>query len=409
MGRLDNSGEAALGVRLGFGRTPMSGGMVPNALRNQADAGWRVVLVTGTGPQRQLCEEQMAATGVALPLVYRSALTPPEEAQNELMLAVLDGANCCRGGIALTQRHVKAFPGHYVLRLPYLGATLTDEQLTVTLPALVEYVQSNGRILRLQIELFSRSAEHRARMGAALSQLGCVRVPRQNGYERTLVIDLSPPLESIFAGLHRSARRNIREPAKRGYVIAPITDTVFAEHMEQLAVETMARTGGVHQTQPWAHLIRFSRENPSLSRMVGVFAPGASGPDSLLAYAWGRWNGDHVQYSHAASTRDVPARVACGYPLLWDLISWAKAQGAAWFDLGGVTSGHHEDGADPLGGISDFKRFFSEEVVNVSEEWVLAPHSWRSKLAQHIHRRLGWLNTIFTTARRAVASWFVVG
>lgn len=407
--RLDNSGMASFEAGFGFVATPISGGMVPNALRTLADVGWQVALVAGVGPERQRCEEQMAASGVALPLVYRSALTPPDEAENELMFAVLDRDHRCRGGVALTRRRVKAFPGHYVLRLQYLGATLTDEQLAVTLPTLVEYVRSNSRILRLNIELFSRSAEHRARMGAALRQLGCLRVPRQNGYERTLMIDLSPSLDEILSGLHRSARRNIREPAKRGYVVESISDSAFSARMEQLAVETMARTGGVHQTQPWAHVIKFSNENPALSRLVGVFAPDRSVENSLLAFAWGRWNGDHVQYSHAASTRDVPARVSCGYPLLWDLISWAKSRDAVWFDLGGITSGHHEDAADPLGGISDFKRFFSEDVVSVSEEWVFAPHSWRSRLAQRIHRQLGSLNTAYAAARRAVASWLPIG
>jgi lipid II:glycine glycyltransferase (peptidoglycan interpeptide bridge formation enzyme) len=72
---------------------------------------------------------------------------------------------------------------------------------------------------------------------------------------------------------------------------------------------------------------------------------------------------------------------------MWDLIVWAKRTGARLFDFGGITRGTHSD-EDPLGGISDFKRYFSRQIVPVREEWVLNHHTRRAAVVAAVHRRL---------------------
>ena len=95
--------------------------------------------------------------------------------------------------------------------------------------------------------------------------------------------------------------------------------------------------------------------------------------------------GDHGVYADSASVRPDDIRLAVTYPILWDLITWAKRGGASWFDLGGITLGHATDG-DPLGGISDFKRFFTEDLIDVGEEWRFPLHSLRARLAAFVDR-----------------------
>ena len=153
----------------------------------------------------------------------------------------------------------------------------------------------------------------------------------------------------------------------------------------------MSRTGGEAAPAPWAERIALSAAIPDRSRLVGLFRAGEDGVDSLLAFAWGGCHGDFAHYDSAGSTRATDLKVALNYPLLWDLIQWAQQQGASWFDLGGVTLGTH-DSADPLGGISDFKRWFSKELAAIGEDWVLYPHPGRSAIASGIrraHRLLG--------------------
>jgi lipid II:glycine glycyltransferase (peptidoglycan interpeptide bridge formation enzyme) len=61
------------------------------------------------------------------------------------------------------------------------------------------------------------------------------------------------------------------------------------------------------------------------------------------------------------------------------MIRWAKAKGAEWFDMGGVTLEGAAENA--LEGISHFKRNFSRNVVEVGSEWAIEPALARAKLA----------------------------
>ncbi len=130
----------------------------------------------------------------------------------------------------------------------------------------------------------------------------------------------------------------------------------------------------------WGSIIELGRVAPRLSRLVGLFRDGRSDPKSLLAFAWGCAHGEYAHYDAAGSTRPDDLRVPLAYALLWDLICWAKRGGAKWFDLGGITFGHR-DSSDPLGGISDFKRYFSKQVVVVGQEWMLEPHWGTARIA----------------------------
>ena len=115
---------------------------------------------------------------------------------------------------------------------------------------------------------------------------------------------------------------------------------------------------------------------------MGLFGHGKSEPDTLLAFAVGHNHGDHVQYSHAASTRDTGGLpLPLGYALAWHIICWGKDLGAEWFDFGGITQGSHDSG-DRLGGISDFKRYFTKTVETVGDEWVLEVRPVRSFVAR---------------------------
>ena len=129
--------------------------------------------------------------------------------------------------------------------------------------------------------------------------------------------------------------------------------------------------------------MEFCTNHPELARLVGIFRSDSGGPGSLLAFACALHHTDHVQYYTAASTRDEGVKFPLTHGLIWDLVRWAKAHGAKSFDMGGVTAGNVASG-DPLGGISDFKRFFSKTPVDAGEEWELEPRAASAKFAQFI-------------------------
>ena len=68
----------------------------------------------------------------------------------------------------------------------------------------------------------------------------------------------------------------------------------------------------------------------------------------------------------------------------------SRRQDTAWFDFGGITAGSH--GADDkLGGISDFKRYFSKEIVGVGQEWSLEPRPALNSIARGVSAGARWL------------------
>ena len=92
-----------------------------------------------------------------------------------------------------------------------------------------------------------------------------------------------------------------------------------------------------------------------------------------------------VAYDIGASAR-VPEfkSLSLGYPLLWDLIAWARDLGARWFDYGGVPA--EDADAAHLERISDFKRRFEKQAVRIAEEWVFTPHPTRAAVASAVSR-----------------------
>jgi len=124
---------------------------------------------------------------------------------------------------------------------------------------------------------------------------------------------------------------------------------------------------------------------PHLSRIAILRRTDVPEPEGVLAFVWGRKHGGVAEYGESGSTRADDLKVSTSYALLWDLMHWARGNGARWFDLGGITGGttHSED---PLGGISDFKRRFSRHAIDVGEQWELEPHPARAAAARLLSR-----------------------
>jgi hypothetical protein len=301
---------------------------------------------------------------------------------------LLNSQNEYAGGFAIQERPAPLLSGYLLLRVQQFGGSIPMAAADTVVASLRDLAEADPRVLRLSVDVFSFEEERRVALGEILKRYGFRRAKHINGYVETLVIDLTPSEDELFRTLHHSARRKIRRRARHPVTIRPLVDAGFSERMNELVQQTLARTGGRFRWCDWSGRIELSRKHPEISRIVGLFRTDVSGPESLLAFAWGCHSGDHVFYSEAASTRDTgDLRVPLAYGVMWDLVIWAKRTGARWFDLGGITHGTY-DGIDPLGGISDFKRYFSQRVMKVRDEWVLDDHSWRASLAAALHRRL---------------------
>lgn len=346
----------------------------------------RLVHVAGLGAAREATEKTLAQLGVVLPVPQTAGwLRAVGCHDSSLVVSVAaDGRPDAAVGIGIGR--TRSLPGHVVHRVQRLAATDNVDRDATLLAALSEAARDDLRCIRLHLELFERDGERRARLGDSLRALGFVKAATPTAYVRTPSLDLGPSADELFAKCTTSARRNVRAPEKRGLRLSALHEPVYAERLQALMHEVFERTGGTTRSLPWSTILEMSAGSPERSRIIGLFAPDGSGPDGLLAFAWGCVNGDYVTYEAGASTRQHElGNLALAYAPLWDLISWAKRIGARWFDFGGVStpdaSHLHED---PLAGISDFKRFFCERVVEGGEDWILEPRPLRALLARAV-------------------------
>jgi hypothetical protein len=287
----------------------------------------------------------------------------------------------------------RAPPGFRLLRVERFGEALPQALWASAVDALAAIGRRDLRALRLSVEVFSRDPDRRAQLGELLARAGFARAACRN-WDVTLALDLQPGEDEILRSLSQTARQAIRAVAKLPVELRLVNDSRLAPRLEALSRETYARTGA-HYVAPWdwTGVIELAQQVPDATRLVGLFRTDREGPDALLGFAWGLWNGDSASYFAGASARPADLRVAIGHPLLWDLILWAKRAGAAWFDLGGVTAGT-AGSDDPVGAISDFKRLFSKKTADVAEDWVLEPRWLPARVAELVSSGAAWLSQL---------------
>ena len=335
------------------------------------------------------CQEELARQGVHVPLPHRSVWL---EMQNKpyWFVSVRDASGVCRCGFGVEASKLRALPGHRTLRTRRFGASGGTVFRRRGLEAAVALARREPRVLQYHVEVFERDETNRRAIAEDLGALGFRRSPHPWPYRETISIDLRPTEEQQLASFHGTARRHIRAAEKKPVDVLTVDDPVHGPRVGALLRETLARTGGHyahHAHQDWRALIALSRRHPNLLRIVGMFRSPDRDPGALWAFAVGYNHGSHVEYGIAASTRQTgDIRLPMGYALAWDLMRWAKSLGAEWFDFGGITRGTQRDPDDPLGGISDFKRYFGTDVITVGEEWVFASRPVRAAIVGCVAR-----------------------
>jgi hypothetical protein len=257
-------------------------------------------------------------------------------------------------------------------------------------------VERDRRILRVSIEMFSRDDQVRGEFGQLLSNAGFRMVATPRMYTHSILIDLSGSEAEVFDRLSARARRAIRKTSKFPVEVRPIHNGQLLDRLERLYRESMDRTEGSLDRWDASAAIALSDAAPQISRIVGLFRTDRGGEDSLLAFAWGCDHGDHAHYDAGGSTRDTDLKVPLAHALMWDLVAWARRNGARWFDMGGMPVGSNDDAR--LAGISEFKFGFNSTVVQVGEEWAYESTRARAMLVRTVSNGMHWLRRVRKSA-----------
>lgn len=336
------------------------------------------------------CEWALDSLFAPLPLVHRWSWAAAHERSGSLFsfVALRDENGSCRSGFAFESQPSRALPSHRLLLVERFGigtGGLSELDVDAGLAALAARAGRDKRVLRVTVQAFAHDSNSLLKTADALRRNGFVQVPTKRTYERTLMIDLSPSENAIMDGFHATARRHIRSVSKHPVDVARAEAESLGERLQLLLDETIDRTHGERQNLSWSALIELAVKQPHLSRISILKRTDRAGPESIVAFARACMHGDVAEYAQSGSTRMTDLKAPMTYALMWDLILWAKKNGARWFDMGGVTGGNAASG-DPLGGISDFKRYFSRLEMEVGQQWELYPHPRRAAVARLISR-----------------------
>jgi hypothetical protein len=354
-------------------------------------SGMTVSLIRGLGTEREIAERELAAAGIHIPLSDRGVWAAHLNRWEPWFLLVADADGLARAGMGIDQVLTRAMPGYRILRVRRFGDNLPADICEVVLNALNDLMRKFPRILRVQVQVFSR--EKRSQVGGMLMGIGFRELSPPTVYRHTLVIDLKPTEDEIFATFNDSGRNKIRKTIRKSGQSVVITDPVYADRLKELQQEALDRTGGHIAGEDWDAVLKLSRERPELSQVFGLFLGEDKSPENLTAFGWVCNHGDHGEYRAAGSTRRADVKIPFGYLVAWDMIRWAKATGADWFDMGGVTVGDGDEAA--LEGISNFKKSFSRQVAEVGAEWIFEPRPLRARIADAIsdraHRLREWI------------------
>jgi CelD/BcsL family acetyltransferase involved in cellulose biosynthesis len=361
----------------------LSGGFVNQILKDDASGKSFSSCFVEDKPTWLQLEKELFDSGIRLPLFHRWAWAECGRKGKNYLVVVRDGDGRLLGAAAVRVDASRVLPGHRFLRVYRFGDALPETGWEPLIAALKNQAVADAGVLRLSVGVFSR--DRRGEIASVLERYGFQKLSQSHSYRHTLALELRPSEEEVLAGLHKTARKNLREAEKVQLCVRPLTEAIYAERIDALQREAMSRTGGHAEALDAAAILELSRLYPHLSRVVGLFLSASDlQPEGLVGFAWGCMHGDHGEYRAAGTMRLPDRNIAISYPLLWELIVWARREGATWFDLGGVTLA--DSGTDPLGGISNFKRYFSRNVEEVGEEWILEPHPARARLATLLGR-----------------------
>lgn len=213
--------------------------------------------------------------------------------------------------------------------------------------------------------------------------LGFQTAPRTVQPRSSLVIDLHGTEAEILGRMNQKTRYNIGLAQRKDVRVRPWSDPVAFAGMLR---GTGDRQGfGVHTPDYYrdAYEIFHPREE------CEIFLAEVQGDPVAALMVFGRGTG--AWYLYGASTGAQRERMPT-YLLQWEAMRWARARGAAWYDLWGVPDQPLEQleaefpsRADGLWGVYRFKRGFGGRLARTAGAWELP----LNQTLYNLYRRFG--------------------
>jgi lipid II:glycine glycyltransferase (peptidoglycan interpeptide bridge formation enzyme) len=196
---------------------------------------------------------------------------------------------------------------------------------------------------------------------------GLVKAPRDVQINRaTIIVDLRPDEDALFASFKSKMRYNIRLAARRGIVVRHVpVDDLSVEAMYRLMAQTQARAGFTLRRRDYFEgywrLQNASGQGDLLFAFLG---------DEVLAGVFVTRFGRRAWYKDGGSSRRHQELMA-PHLLQWETMRWLRRLGIESYDLVAVPRPSELHEGHPLYGLHRFKSGFSESVVEFVGTWDL--------------------------------------
>jgi hypothetical protein len=320
---------------------------------------------------RQNGPEGTPPTGelVTLPLAQRHVwLRHTKREFRLLQVTDREGRPAAQAALSIYRPERYAGVGNAVAHKLGPAATGSDEEFALS--ALRQLCTDQGDLFNLRLQP-RRLAIRELRDFEARARRAGFALADPESVTRTLLFDLQRTCDEITAQLPKRTRAKVRHRKRAEVELRVLTEDKWIPQMRAAADASVSRTDRQARSRyEWEPILAVARTRPDLARVVGLFLP--SRPDELLAFVSAERHGLLAEYTAAGSKTDPELRsLPFNYFLVWELITWAKEHGSSALDLGGITDGGE---LDPLAGISEFKRHFTESEAEVGRELTVALH-----------------------------------
>ena len=215
--------------------------------------------------------------------------------------------------------------------LCHLKARELDPEIVRQMAAALhaEYVRKRGLFLRVLPNAFQGTARAGAFQAAFSTYAAEPFRPGQT--QRTLVLDLSPPLEELRRKFDQKWRNQLNRAEKNGLDLiegdgAEEFDGFLRMYDQMVARKKFDTTTNVHQ------FADTQRDLPKNQRMKIFLCCHHGVPVAGLV---GTAMGDSGIYLHGA-TSDEGLKLKGAYLLQWRMICWLKENGVRYYNLGGI-------------------------------------------------------------------------
>ncbi len=208
----------------------------------------------------------------------------------------------------------------------------------------------------------------------------------------TITLDISAPLEDLLTSLPQKGRHAIRRAGRDGVSVKKVAVTeANAQLMYALLAETAEGQFGIRSYNYYKTFWK-TFETTGLGQLFFAYYEG-----QVVAGAYAMIFGTKSTYKDGASVRQRTAYGA-SHLLQWNVIEWAKSQGATLHDFCGSPPSDEITNQDhPHYGVGLFKLSFSKHVVDYigCYDEVLSPLRYRiwQKIGERVHRKLYYERT----------------